>query len=652
MIIVDKAKRSYFRLTVILAIWIAVNSVFSICAFSQEYFANGTHGRLKSSGYVYRNPRVYNLDYTFELCPNKDSIDSSKDLKLWIPIPREWDSQKAVKIISVEPEPHAEYEDPEHGNRMLFWDFGKEKVRPSYKVKIRCRLISFEINAVVNPGEIGSYDKISEEYMLYTRSTYTISITPEVHELAQIAIGDETNPYLQAKRIQEYVGKKVHYKILDQIRGRGIQCLLNYPEKDERTGEEYYEGPCNQKSALFIAMCRAVGIPARSVQGIMGWKPWSKKNDLKLLYEFETELSPSGLAGAQDYGVLRRHTWAEFYLPDYGWIPADPTWGHFGYLVNWKIILCKGRDILIGPDAPQDESQGYGIQWVELHNGRADSFQRAVWNIAKIQKAKMTTLHYSDPFPADAYAEYSRNLYPESEPEEKLINCKKDFLLTLISHSLKDEDQNQNTNDIVNNNPCLNSNWEAYLLHVLNQITGMDNFREIFKRYLDLQLTTGNSVSTEKFREITESIHGSSLDSFFNKVIYGTPLSELKLDSATDILSELIRMEDSNSAINHYKKLRDKNPDEYGFSKEQLEGLGLDLRETNMFDESITIYKWIIDLYPDWFGGYNGIADVYKLKGDNELAIKYYAKSLELFPDLDYARDVIDELNELTEQDN
>jgi hypothetical protein len=41
-----------------------------------------------SSGIVYRNPRVYNVDYTFELCSDKDSIDPSKDLKLWIPVPR------------------------------------------------------------------------------------------------------------------------------------------------------------------------------------------------------------------------------------------------------------------------------------------------------------------------------------------------------------------------------------------------------------------------------------------------------------------------------------------------------------------------------------------------------------------------------------
>ena len=66
------------------------------------------------SGIIYRNPRVYNVDYSFELVPDPNNIDRAKDLKLWIPIPREWDSQKAVKIISVEPEPHGKYVDPEY----------------------------------------------------------------------------------------------------------------------------------------------------------------------------------------------------------------------------------------------------------------------------------------------------------------------------------------------------------------------------------------------------------------------------------------------------------------------------------------------------------------------------------------------------------
>jgi hypothetical protein len=55
------------------------------------------------SGIIYKNPRIYNIDYFFELVPDPNRIDRTKDLKLWLPVPREWDSQRAVKVISVDP---------------------------------------------------------------------------------------------------------------------------------------------------------------------------------------------------------------------------------------------------------------------------------------------------------------------------------------------------------------------------------------------------------------------------------------------------------------------------------------------------------------------------------------------------------------------
>jgi hypothetical protein len=189
------------------------------------------------AGVIYRNPRVYNVEYSFELVPDPAKIDSSKDLKLWVPVPREWDSQKAVKIISIQPPPHAEYEDPEHGNRMLYWDFGKGPEKPSYKVDIKFRLESFEVQAVVNPEHVEPYDKTSEEYALYTRSTRKASITPKIREMAREAVGDEKNPYRQAEEIFKFVRKKMHYKPHRLERGVGIEVLLASPYQDEETGE-------------------------------------------------------------------------------------------------------------------------------------------------------------------------------------------------------------------------------------------------------------------------------------------------------------------------------------------------------------------------------------------------------------------------------
>ena len=483
-----------------------------------------------ASGIVYRNPRVYNVDYSFEMVPDPNEIDRAKDLKLWIPIPREWDSQKAVKIISVQPPTHAEYEDPEHGNPMLFWDFGKEPEKPSYKVDIKFRLESYEVHAEVDPNKIGPYDKTSKDYALYIRSAHTICITPKIKQMAQETVGDEKNPYLQAKRILEFVRRKVHYKILDFERGRGIKCLLDYPVIDEKTGEEYYEGCCSQKTALFVALCRALGIPARAVFGFVGWRPWVKAEDLKPRYKFETKLSPDGLAGVQHYTSLVPHMWGEFYVPNYGWIPVDPTSGKFAHLSNSKVITDIGRDVKIGPHAPQKQSEGYGSQWVLLHNGRADFLFSGAWNIARIRTAKVKLAHHSDPFPADGLASYGENTFPKEDVEKNLGHWRQGVLgwpSRLARSSVPD---NLNLEQFYNDYPRAKDAREVFVCHMLRRQLGDERFFKLVKTYVDLRQKSNQAVSTSRFRKLAEDVNGEPLDWFFKQWINSTELPRLKLE--------------------------------------------------------------------------------------------------------------------------
>ncbi len=290
-----------------------------------------------TAGLIYRNPRPFDVTYTFELEPDPAKIDRAKDLKVWLPLPREWESQKAVKILSITPKPDATWEDPEFGNRMAYWDFGRRPEKPVYTAQVHFRLEAYDVEANVDPAKVGAYDKTSADYRLYTRSERAICITPKVRELAKEAVGDETNPYLQARRIAQFVYRKVHYKILDYERGRGIQCLLDYPEKDPKTGEVYYEGCCNQRSALAVVMCRAVGIPARCVSGFVGWEPGLP---LKAPYSFETNLLSGQWAGARYFGRAMPHMWSEFYILEYGWVPDVRL---LGYPWKERLILSKGQ---------------------------------------------------------------------------------------------------------------------------------------------------------------------------------------------------------------------------------------------------------------------------------------------------------------------
>jgi transglutaminase-like putative cysteine protease len=487
------------------------------------------------SGIVYRNPRVYNVDYSFELVPDPNNIDRAKDLKVWIPIPREWDSQKAVKIISVQPEPHARYVDPEYGNPMLFWDFGKEPEQPSYKVDIKFRLESYEVIAKVDPNGVGPYDKTSKEYALYTRSTRTIHITPKIKEMTQEAIGNETNPYLQAERIVKFVGKKMRFKVLDFERGRGIDYLLSYPVTDEETGQEYYEGSCSQFTALMVALCRAAGIPARSVSAYFGWAPQVGRDNVKAIYPFETRVSPDGLAATQLYGGLGGHMWGEFFIPDYGWIPSDAQAGKFGYQDNYRWLISKGRDVLLGPGAPPQDGEGYGSQWVALQDGRADTLFYGVENIAKIRTIKVTVLHHSDPFPADGLANYNEKVHPvDPQPmyqdvmrwRQEVLSWPSCYIRNLIPENL-------NLDQFYKDHPRAKEDREAFVCHMLHNQLGDEKFSKLTNAYLAMRQKLSQPVPVSRFQELAEDISGQSLGWFFNQWVNSTDLPWLKLEEVT-----------------------------------------------------------------------------------------------------------------------
>jgi transglutaminase-like putative cysteine protease len=71
-----------------------------------------------------------------------------------------------------------------------------------------------------------------------------------------------------------------------------------------------FGGKCGDLNAMFVGLCRSVGIPARDVYGIRVAK------------------SNHGYAslGANAEVISRaQHCRAEFYVQGYGWIPADPA---------------------------------------------------------------------------------------------------------------------------------------------------------------------------------------------------------------------------------------------------------------------------------------------------------------------------------------
>ena len=508
-------------------------------------------------GIIYRNPRVYNVEYSFEMFPDPNKIDRSKDLKLWVPIPREWDSQKAVKIISIQPEPHARYVDPEYGNPMLFWDFSKEPEKPSYKVHLKYRLERYEVYTDIDPNRIGPYNKTNKDYILFTQSTNTISITDRVKELAKIAVGDEKNPYLQAKQIFEFVRKKMYYNGWWQNRlkiGTSIRGILESPLIDQKTGEDYYFGSCIDLSTFFVSMCRSVGIPTRNVfawwdrQDIESVGTRIERGDEPTSIRIErfgesiykpVDLSVNALAISSGPRGLGIHAWAEIYLPGYGWIPVDPTYEGFGHSYNNKVvIISKGCDIQIHPHAPNKGNESYGDPLFPLQEGRIHWLLPGIWCMANMQRVEIEKLHHPDPFPADALAEFAAKLYPKPKADRNLALYRERALRWIDQNARERADKIKALAQAYRKEPKLRYEHEAFICHMLRKLVGDKKFSDIFETYTNLRVKSGEPVSLDRFQKIAEDIYGQPLDWFFKQWVGYNGLPQLQLDAVTFLEDE------------------------------------------------------------------------------------------------------------------
>jgi cytohesin len=502
-------------------------ALICLCAANvQAQTSSSVHG-----GIIYRNPRVYNVEYSFEMFPDPNKIDRSKDLKLWIPIPREWDSQKAVKIVSVEPEPHGKYVDPEYGNPMLFWDFGKEPEKPSYKVNLKYRSEQYDVHSNIDPNRVGPYDKTTKDYALYTRSTNTVTITEKVRKLAETAVGDEKNPYFQARRIYQLVREKMCYKDFE-VKGkvRSVETILDSPVIDLKTGREYYLGVCHDQSMVFIALCRAVGIPARNVFALWDYRPWIRvtRENPEPTDAFR-KMTYDGLSVSLRTGA---HSWAEVYLPNYGWVPVDPTFGQVGHsnVNNKAVIITKGRDIRIDPHAVQEGNGEYRETGMRLRDGRAELLFAGVFHAPTIKSVKLEHLYHPDPFPADALAEYTAKLYPEAEAEKNLDLYRKRALRWIDENTREHTDKAEVLAQAYRKEHKARYEHEAFICHMLRTVVGDKAFFDIVGTYTDLRVKSGEVVSTACFQKIAEEIYGQPLGWFFSQWFGYTELPQLQLD--------------------------------------------------------------------------------------------------------------------------
>jgi transglutaminase-like putative cysteine protease len=283
----------------------------------------------------YRNPVTF--EGTGTLTIPRNLLPEEGTLRVWLPLPAETDTQHNVTVLSIEP---AEYvvsgPDTAGDIGLVYLEIPLREVPAgNLTLSTRFRFTGYEQRFSIDPEEVGAYNTSDPEYIVYTASGKNIVITPEITAKAREMVGGETNPYLQAKRIYWNILGNYSYSLAPHL----MLNTAGIPESSYMLETGF--GDCGTQSMYFAALCRSLGIPARAIGGY--------------------QLLP---------GVEGTHFWAEFYVPEYGWVPVDVTiaeaseWSfnatntereafkdyYFGNLDSYRFVIQKDVDIPLDPD--------------------------------------------------------------------------------------------------------------------------------------------------------------------------------------------------------------------------------------------------------------------------------------------------------------
>lgn len=176
------------------------------------------------------------------------------------------------------------------------------------------------------PFPLGAVDPPAQDYLLSTE---------------QVPSNDAR---IRAKAKELTSGVKTEFDAVQRILAWVIDhttYVLTPPQYGAMYTFETGKGNCQNYSHLAAALLRAVGIPARIVNGVT----------LKRTYDAKTEY------GKLTFGMAQgRHSWIDVYFPDLGWVPFDPQQSQL-FTSNRYIRIEAGLD-------NNETSQDGLIRWV------------------------------------------------------------------------------------------------------------------------------------------------------------------------------------------------------------------------------------------------------------------------------------------------
>jgi transglutaminase-like putative cysteine protease len=235
---------------------------------------------------------------------------TTESLTLWVALVTSRPPYQEVLDSQVQPSVFEVVTD-EYGNQYARFEF--EDVSPGGSVETTLTY-QVRVNELVHElshchGEMPSLYLLSE--------TYVESDHPFIQALAGEVSGGHDSLCQRLKALYDYVVDHITYSSYE-AGDRGAMWALDHGS-----------GDCTEFADALLALSRASGIPARFLEGVT-----HREGD---------RADPSQI----------KHDWVEAYLPGYGWVPLDPTWGrlpnkrdaYFAQMSPDHIIVTVGRNL-------------------------------------------------------------------------------------------------------------------------------------------------------------------------------------------------------------------------------------------------------------------------------------------------------------------
>ena len=257
-------------------------------------------------------------------------------LDFWFPMPQETEVQKVVNKSIRGPYPVETTIDPETANQYLYMKGSPRgglgmQVHVSYDVE-RSQVAPRGLEPPAQPERTRAEKEAAEKASAQLRARWlrpeTLMVLDDsVKSAASRATSGKRRPLDKARAIYDFVTTKMTLlEAAGALPGAGLGNLKFTLNQSK--------GDAADIATAFVGLCRAAGVPARNVTGV---------------------LIPTLVKQGQ---IDTFHHWAEFYLDGVGWVPADPAAGmrtpskrewYFGALDENRLAISIGRDIVLVP---------------------------------------------------------------------------------------------------------------------------------------------------------------------------------------------------------------------------------------------------------------------------------------------------------------